>query len=232
MSKYQFRQSDIYLPGSDIPVNRLGIDNPQVLQLVEAQLLQEAYQGFGAKLQIDTAFDETFFCGLHRHTFESLYTWAGVYRSEDMVKGGSMFCRAAYLPQESKRIFDKLAAENFLRNVADNKVDFAERLAHCQSEIIALHPFYELNGRITRMFFDLIAISNGYEPIDYGKALQTDPEVDNSYIRASIDCVQRADSRLLQELVFSGLTKIQAWARLAQLGGTEPGLEITPRRKS
>ena len=232
MSKYQFRQSDIYLPGTDIPVNRLGIDNPEILQLIEAQLLQEAYQGFGAKLQTDTAFDEAFFCGLHRHTFESLYTWAGSYRTEDMVKGGSMFCRAAYLPQESRRIFDKLAAEDFLRSAADNETGFAERLAHYQSEIIALHPFYELNGRITRLFFDLIAMSSGYEPIDYGKALRADAEVDNNYIRASIDCVQRADSRLLQQLIFSGLTKVQTGTRLAQLGGTEPGLEITPRRRS
>lgn len=79
-------------------------------------------------------------------------------------------------------------------------------MADYQSELIALHPFYEVNGRITRLFFDLIAIANGYGPIDYGLALRDDPEVDNNYIRASIDCVQRADHVLLRKLDFEGLS--------------------------
>lgn len=83
-------------------------------------------------------------------------------RTEDMVKGGSMFCRAAYLPAESQRIFTQIGgADDLLRGAGQRSADqFAERLAHYQSELIALHPFYELNGRITRMFFDLVAIFN------------------------------------------------------------------------
>ena len=78
-------------------------------------------------------------------------------------------------------------------------------MAYYQSELIALHPFYELNGRITRLFFDLIAIANGFGPIDYGMTLRDDPEVDNNYIRASIACVQRTDHTPLRELVQAGL---------------------------
>lgn len=59
-------------------------------------------------------------------------------------------------------------------------------LAHYQSELIALHPFYELNGRITRLFFDLIAVYNGYEPIDYSAALAEGSSGLNAYIEASI----------------------------------------------
>jgi len=89
-----------------------------------------------------------------------------------MVKGGSMFCRAIFLPNESRRIFAELEKEDFLRGAAAWPPGrFADRLAYFQSELIALHPFYELNGRITRLFFDLIAIANGYGPIDYAKAL-------------------------------------------------------------
>ena len=86
---------------------------------------------------------------------------------------------------------------------------FAERLAYFQGEVIALHPFYELNGRITRLFFDLLAIRHGYAPIDYSLAWQDDAEVGNNYIRASIDCVQRADHRLLTQLILAGLTPLQ-----------------------
>lgn len=62
------------------------------------------------------------------------------------------------------------------------------------------------------MLFDLIAIHNGYGPVDYGLALREDPEADNSYIRASIDCVQRADHALLRELIFAGLSSSEGEA--------------------
>ena len=46
MSKYRFHASDIYLPGMDIPRNRLGITEPELLHEVEETLLQQAYQTF------------------------------------------------------------------------------------------------------------------------------------------------------------------------------------------
>lgn len=210
MSKYQFQQSDIYQPGTDLPINLLHISDAEVLHEIEAQLLHQAYQTFVAELTPDTHFDQTYFQALHQRTFDSLYAWAGLYRTHDMVKGGSMFCRAAYLASESRRIFDELQKENDLRAANTwQKDQFANRLAYYQSELIALHPFYELNGRITRLFFDLIAIANGYAPIDYGSSLQSDPEVGNNYIRASIDCVQRADSRQMQALIARGLSRVE-----------------------
>ena len=211
MSKYQFQQSDIYQPGTDLPINRLNIDDAELLQEVEAQLLQQAYRGFVAELDTGLRFDEAYFQSLHRSTFETLYAWAGQYRTQDMVKGGSMFCRATFLQNESRRIFNELEKENFLRDAQQwPRERFADRLAYYQSELIALHPFYELNGRITRLFFDLIVIHNGYAPIYYGQALRDDPEVDNSYIRASIHCVQRANHALLRELIYAGLTSNEA----------------------
>jgi hypothetical protein len=36
VSKYRFRDSDIYLPGSDIPANRCEIADPELLHEVEA----------------------------------------------------------------------------------------------------------------------------------------------------------------------------------------------------
>ncbi len=208
MSKYQFHASDIYLPGTDIPRNRLGIETPDLLHEVEETLLQQAYQTFIAECEPATRFDETFFKSLHQRTFETLYDWAGVYRTVDMSKGGSIFCRAAYLEQESRRIFRQLEKESFLQQNREGQPErFAERLAHYQSELIALHPFYELNGRITRLFFDLIAVANGYEPIDYSKALAEGPTGLNAYVEASILCVQRADHSKLQQIILQGLER-------------------------
>lgn len=211
MSKYQFSVSDIYLPGTDIPKNRLGITEPELLHEVEEALLQQAYQTFIAECEPTTCFDEIYFKSLQQRTFETLYDWAGVYRTVDMSKGGSVFCRAAYLEQESRRIFRQLEEEGFLKQTQDGQPEkFAERLACYQSELIALHPFYELNGRITRLFFDLIAVANGYAPIDYSNALIGQPM--NAYIQASIACVQQADSSMLRQIISQGLNKLDATA--------------------
>ena len=211
MSKYQFNASDIYLPGTDIPKNLLGITEPDLLHQIEESLLQQAYQTFIEECEPYTRFDEAYFKSLHQRTFESLYQWAGEYRSVDMSKGNSMFCRASYLAQESRRIFRQLEQDFFLHQAEDSSQEkFSERLAYYQSELIALHPFYELNGRITRLFFDLIAVANGYAPIDYSKALLEKTETMNAYIQASIDCVQQADSRMLQQIIFQGLNKFDA----------------------
>lgn len=206
MSKYRFAESDIYLPGTDIPRNRLGIETPDLLHEVETTLLQQAYNRFITELDPAVRFDEEYFKSLHRDTFESLYEWAGLYRTVDMSKGGSLFCRGAYIEQEARRLFGELEQEQYLKQAADWPVEkFAERLAHYQSELIALHPFYELNGRITRLFFDLIAVYNGYAPIDYSKALAVGPTGLNAYIEASILCVQRANSSKLQQIILQGL---------------------------
>lgn len=209
MSKYRFEASDIYLPGTEIPVNLLNIQDAELLGEIEATLLQQAYQAFIDELGPTTRFDEAYFRILHQRTFATLYDWAGAYRTVDMAKGGSLFCRAAFLENEAKRIFGELEAENFLKDAHEwPSIRFADRLAYYQGELIALHPFLELNGRITRLFTDLIAIANGYGPIDYSRSLG-DGEP-NTYILASIACVQRADVEPLRQIILAGLATTDA----------------------
>jgi len=35
MSKDQFRESDIYYSGSDLPINKLGVEDPEILHEIE-----------------------------------------------------------------------------------------------------------------------------------------------------------------------------------------------------
>ncbi len=207
VSKYRFAESEIYLPGTDIPRNQLGITDPEVLHGVEAELLSGAFELFVQELDDSVVFDEAYFKALHHRSFEALYEWAGLYRTVDMGKGDSLFCRAQFLDQESGRIFGELAKEDYLRGFRSATVDsFANRLAYYQCELIALHPFYELNGRITRLFFDLIALYNGYRPIDYSHALTG--EEPNAYIKASIACVQSAECEPLEKIILQGLKRV------------------------
>ena len=72
-------------------------------------------------------------------------------------------------------------------------------------ELIALHPFFELNGRIIRLFFDMLATYNGYEYIDYYDALEIEEE-NNKFINASIDCMGGKGEKMFQ-IILNGLKK-------------------------
>ncbi len=125
-------------------------------------------------------------------------------------QGQFAVCRAAFLDNESRRLFQQLEQEDFLKQAAGwPKEKFAERLAHFQCEFIALHPFYELNGRTTRLLFDLIAIYNGYDPIDYSLAFDEAEDEANAYILASISCVRAADDNGLRQIILAGLNKTE-----------------------
>jgi cell filamentation protein len=203
MSKYQLDSSPIYIDGTDIPKNKLELQDSDLIHEIENNLLTEAYQNFLSKIDDNTKFNEIFFINLHKKTFESLYDFAGIYRDVNMTKGDSQFCLAQYLTNESKRIFQELENDNYLKN-CKNKKDFANKLTYYQSELIALHPFYELNGRILRLFCDLLCVYNGYKLIDYSSAIDN-----GKYIEASIDCVQYADNSKLEVIIFNGLVKEQ-----------------------
>ena len=203
MSKYQLKKSDIYYPQSNIAINKLDIRDKKTLDILEKELLSDATKLFVSELNEDTQFNESYFKSLHQRTFSSLYSWAGVYRNFDMAKGDSMFCRGEFVESESKKIFERLAQEGYLRHGKEMPLKtFAQKIADYQCELIALHPFYELNGRITRLFFNLIAIYNGYAPVDY--SLSTPEE----YIDASISCVQFADSSHLAKIIENGLQRL------------------------
>ena len=201
MSKYRLKESSIYLKGTDIPTNKLGIKSSTFIHALEKKLLDGAYDKFSSELNSKTTLDESYFINLHKKTFESLYEFAGIYRDVNMTKGDSQFCLAQYLHSESKRIFSELKAENYLKNIKDDKALFANKLAYYQGELIALHPFYEINGRITRLYCDMLALFNGYRAIDYSGAIDN-----GAYIEASIECVQYADSSKLEEIIFEGLS--------------------------
>lgn len=201
MSKYQLDSSPIYIDGTDIPKNKLNITDSELIHEIEHNLLTQAYEQFSSQLNKQTTFDEIYFIDLHKKTFESLYDFAGVYRNVNMSKGESQFCLASYLQNESTRIFNELKDDNYLSQIVDKK-EFAGKLAYYQGELIALHPFYELNGRVLRLFFDMLCIYNGYNTIDY-----TDAIANGKYIEASIECVQYADTSKLENIIFNGLEK-------------------------
>lgn len=201
-SKYQLVNNLFYYKGSDVPKNRFDIKDVQTIHEIEKELLEEAYILFFDELDETTIFDEEYFISLHKRTFESLYEWAGIYRDFNMAKGESRFCQGEFVSSSSKKIFEELKQENYLKDFENkSKEEFAQRLAYYKCEINALHPFYELNGRVTRMFFDMIVAYNGYKFIDYSSVTPKE------YIEAAIECVLFADCTCFEKIIFDGLEK-------------------------
>lgn len=201
-SKYQLVDSKFYYKNSDVPINKFDIKDTQTIHEIEKELLEEAYTVFFNELDENTRFDEAYFISLHKRTFESLYEWAGLYRDFNMAKGESRFCQGEFVKSSSQKIFEELKSDNYLKNYESHpKSEFAKKLAYYKCELNALHPFYELNGRITRMFIDMIAAYNGYKFIDYS---HISPK---QYIDSAIECVQFADTASLEKIIFNGLSK-------------------------
>jgi len=143
MSKYSHNSNYIYYENTGIPISKLNIRSQSVLEAEERKLLVEGYEYFHKNLSESTTFDESYFKKLHRITFGKLYTFAGKYRTINISKGYSTFCQVRFLEQTSKEIFNKLAAENYLKDFGSRtKEDFAKKNFFFYVRIDCLASFF------------------------------------------------------------------------------------------
>ncbi len=206
MSKYSQDKNYIYYKSTNIPINKLNIRDLKTLEGEERKLLVKGYEYFHNSLSKETVFDESYFRELHEKSFNKLYDFAGKYRKVNISKGHSTFCQVRFLEQTSKEIFNNLKNDNYLKEYNNKpKEEFSKKITYYTCELIALHPFLELNGRIIRLFFDMIATYNGYEYINYHDALKV-VEGENKYITASINCMTGNDNKMFR-IILSGLKK-------------------------
>lgn len=143
---------------SDVLMNKLGIRDMEQLQLMEKrltmlrilELLERPVQG---------EFDLKHLQAIHRYIFQDIYEWAGKIRTVDIAKG-NMFCNVKFIQSQADEIFEKLKEEIYLQDLDEKELPI--RLAYYFSEINALHPFREGNGRCQREFIRLLALRAGY----------------------------------------------------------------------
>ena len=82
---------------------------------------------------------------IHWYLFQQCYGSAGEVRKHDIRKGDTMFCRAMYLEDNLKTV-SKMPENNF------------EEIVEKYVEMNIMHPFYEGNGRATRIWLDQMLI--------------------------------------------------------------------------
>lgn len=120
---------------------------------------------------------EAHYRAIHRHMFGDVYAWAGKDRSIRIHKPGSTFCYPERIGPELTRLFRTLAAANHLADLPRD--EFVRRAAEFVSNLNAIHPYREGNGRGLRVYLALLAESAGHS-IDLSR-IRAEP-----YLRAMI----------------------------------------------
>jgi len=179
MSRYD--ADDVYcIPGTAVLKNKAGITDQEQLDEFEGDFtairLLELTQN-----PVEGSFDLAHLCKIHQYLFQDVYEWAGEVRTVDIIRGDSRFCNVRHIQSYSNTVFSALAAEKYLVNL-EPKV-FANRLAHYLSEINAIHPFREGNGRVQRLFISQLAKQTGYS-LDYSALDQAElyPVMQESFL--------------------------------------------------
>ncbi|WP_291950022.1 Fic family protein [Campylobacter sp.] len=172
--------------------NKLGIKDENLFD-IESRKYTLAKTKEIIKTPIKGNFDYKHLKNIHKYIFQDIFHWAGKDRMEVglsgfMSKGDSLFCSAEFIPGEAKKIFDKLAKNNYLKNSKDLN-HFATNLADFMSDLNALHPFREGNGRTQRIFLNELAKNAGYK-LD----LNLIPK--DKMIKASIEAMQCHNEKL------------------------------------
>ena len=179
MSRYD--ADDVYcIPGTAVLKNKAGITDQEQLDEFEGDFtsirLLELTQN-----PVEGSFDLAHLCKIHQYLFQDVYDWAGEVRTVDIIRGDSRFCNVRHIQSYSNTVFSALAAEKYLVNL-EPKV-FANRLAYYLSEINAIHPFREGNGRVQRLFISQLAKQTGYS-LDYSALDQAElyPVMQESFL--------------------------------------------------
>jgi cell filamentation protein len=190
-----YAENDSYTyPGVSVLRNRLGIFDADELEKQERirvalRLLKDSGP--------PRTFDYTHFRALHFYMFQDIYDWAGLERTVAISKGGSVFAYPAHIRKQGLRIMAELRTG--VLDAARSKELFSSKLCAFVSEMNALHPFREGNGRVLREFIAELARAAGY-----GVASGVLKDA-SRWLGASIECF-RGQEREMADLLTDMLT--------------------------
>ena len=143
--------------------NKLNITDPLELAREEERISKKK-----AKEMFETGFLDSLEPGtfetlkkIHKYLFEDIYEFAGDLRKVNIAKGNFRFTPLAYLEEAIKNI-EKMPQSTF------------EEVVEKYVEMNIAHPFREGNGRITRIWLDLILKKELNVVVDWSKVDKTD----------------------------------------------------------
>jgi cell filamentation protein len=143
-------------PGTSVLINRLDIRDQAELDAFEVEI--STLRAEEPLPQGD--FDPAHFRRIHHHLFQDVYTWAGQYRTVRIAKGDNSFCYPEHIPAQMDTLFQKIQTVEAFAGL--DQEAFLDRLTPFLSELNAIHPFREGNGRTQLSFIGLLGEHSGH----------------------------------------------------------------------
>lgn len=145
-------------PDTGVFYNLYNIDNAEELEATEAAAV--AIRTYELRQNpLPGNFDLEHLQAIHRHLFQDVYPFAGKLRELEISKGTTRFAHRSHIHAQMQRITNELIADDHLLGLQPEAI--ATRCAYYMSEINALHPFREGNGRTQREFINHIVANCG-----------------------------------------------------------------------
>lgn len=152
-------QSKYCYEGTDILINKVNIRDAKVLAEYEADItLIRQYEL--EKGIIKGRFGVVHFKKIHEYIFQDIYPFAGKFRTENIAKGTTNFCKSQFIEENLKILLEELKKDDYLKGLSTK--EFSSKVAYYLSEINMIHPFREGNGRSIREFFRQLALKSGH----------------------------------------------------------------------
>ena len=158
MRDYEYEHDSTYCyPESKVLKNKLNIKDAS--KLIEAERNITAIRILELKLEPPNGeLNAGYYKALHYHIFQDIYEGAGKTRTVNISKGSS-FCSFQYIDLQLDELFQKLNM-NIPAMMQQDSIYL--ELAYYLSELNAIHPFREGNGRSQREFIRELALYNDY----------------------------------------------------------------------
>ena len=105
-------------------------------------------------------FDAKHYRQIHHHLFQDIYAWAGHYRTIRIAKNGNWFCYPDHIDSQMMQLIRDLKSDDYLRNLP--REGFGNKAARFLSNLNAIHPFRDGNGRTQVTFLAVLATFAGH----------------------------------------------------------------------
>lgn len=170
------------------------IANRDDLNLAEAQNISEAFDKyFKSPRRTEEILDDLFVRKLHTEMYSNVWAWAGTYRTVETSIGVApqrISEDVKVLMENAKYWFD-----------TSNSTEIDEAVCKVHHKLVQIHPFRNGNGRMTRMFADLLLAANGRRVFSWGGGiLDVVSPTREAYIQA-LRAADLGDLSLLREFV-------------------------------
>lgn len=145
---------------TNILKNRFGLRDGKKLKELETDI-SVIRQNNLLSNPIQGRFTVNHLCRIHQYLLGDIYSFAGHFRREDIMKGTTRFLTHRDIKEKLTKLLKELETENYLQGLSLDSL--VERSAYYFAELNYIHPFREGNGRATREFMRQLYDLNGYE---------------------------------------------------------------------